>query len=181
MNLAEHNYILRFYRAEAENSLNKPGLYKGIYYIDINRLITVAVIPEFFPEQSKLARQEELDLDDVDTINDARTGSAFFPDYIITENNSKAGQEECVELSQMVKGLDEKYSPPFFYLNTRTFQRLSGELDHYASQTSGVHAYVEKSVIQSTFVGEMIGRMLKSPLFTEAHRRIIEAEKWGMK
>lgn len=147
-----------------QDDLVKRLLFKDIFTINLNHRIEIVIIPEFQLDNNGLVLQEELNLDEVFSENDAKFSKVFFTDYVITISKEKAGQEEKVNMGSLVKGLSEEFVPAFFYISPEEFNTLNEELEELGSET-GLHRFLDMDKVKGSVTYTLIEKVINSSFF----------------
>jgi hypothetical protein len=174
------NFAVRVRNQKEDEDSATAHFYDGIYSVALNFLLPIDFIPEFQRETKRWYLEGPNDVDNIESVQEARLVTAALSEYVVTEDIYHAGQEELIPLT--IPPSLSNVRPEvgiIFYVTPEKFALFSQELAQIAEKTSSVYDYFPVSQLTDFEVIQFIlHQVISSTHFSEKSLKIIgRAEK----
>lgn len=165
------DYQVRVLRQAWEEPAEAAALYAGIFTVTLNRGVDVA----FVSDVSAVAPPWDDDLlpgsfDAIETVEQARIGTALLSDYVVTPNEARAGSEESFRWPPEGSGAPQVA----YYVTGEEFERYTADLDELIRVASSTASSPPVSELRDhSVVGFLEHRVVASPRLDPEHARLL--------
>lgn len=167
MKLTHNSNYTVFVRSQPNEESDKVAhFYDGIYFVQLNQLVTIHFIPwiEDFAQDDFLLPSN---LDDPSSSNEARLCLSGYADYIVTYHNEQAGNIK--EMTVSFAKSNKPHRCVFYFISPEAFYSYSHELKQMAEQMLTIHSYRRYDEVKNLQVIKYIERSVLGSLFVKHH------------
>lgn len=174
------DFAVRVRKQEEDEDRSVSRFYRGIYSVALNFLVHIMFIPPFSRPRKSWPLDIPDDIDEVDSVQEARLFTAALSEITVTSDRSRAGEVQLIALAPALSPVADMATRQgvIFYVTPEQFALFTQELAELAEQTFSIYGFFPVSKLEHLESIKFItNKIITSNDFAQKNRKIIGQQR----